>query len=822
MTSKKTVQGVVSLLVVLMLIVPLVSGCTLWESTESESPQTATDIKQFDQNLPFAETVFYLNIPEAVSEEMVFELLDDVTGIDLNPTRYAMEQISETQFSLRLPVKLGSLIKYRYYRNASLPIYETNYQNKNIQYRVAYIDKAAYITDQITNWSDLQYQYNYGRIEGQILNSTNNSPLPNLFVTAGGLHTFTNSLGKFTLEGLPAGKHNLVTLSTDGEYQVFQQEAVIADGLTTPADVRVKPSDFVNVTFLVYPPADHPQEATIRMLGSSYQLSNIFGVTESGASTIAARAPKLTSLPDGSTTVTLSLPEGADLRYKYSLGDGFWNAELKQDGTFNIRQLIVPNKDMTVVDKIDSWKSSESAPISFIVNVPDNTPDSDSVSIQFNPFGWTNPLPMWKSGENSWSYILYGPFNMIGAFSYRYCRNDNCNIADDSNSMGKNASGYSLTPGLTPQTINDDVLKWALWQPATEPTTLVAPAINNRGNEFVTGIEFISGYSPSAPLFIDGAYQNLLDISANTVLIPVEWTLESFNPIVFSQKPGINPLWKDLVLMIQKAQMQGLKVWLTPVVEVSDLAMKQWLDDNKQDAWQTIFQKEFLDYLLYTADLAAYMNVEKVVLSTDILNLSTFSDYPSLKELIVNQLVEDVPVVKQHFLNGVFVYSNLLDIEDIKKFGNSVDGYVIKFDGNLNVQSQDIEAFSLAFKEKFDTVLYPVSQNTEKPVFVSIDYPSATGAETGCVAYGEDCIDGDLLNQLASDVQSSLSIDMQLQVDLYQALLSAVNETNWIHGVISSGFNYHVALHNPGSSVRGKPAADVLWYWYPRLNGSIQ
>ena len=51
---------------------------------------------------------------------------------------------------------------------------------------------------------------------------------------------------------------------------------------------------------------------------------------------------------------------------------------------------------------------------------------ADKVSIQFNPFGWTEPIPMWKLGEDHWVYLLISPITNLENFVYRYCRNDQC------------------------------------------------------------------------------------------------------------------------------------------------------------------------------------------------------------------------------------------------------------------------------------------------------------------------------------------------------------------------------------------------------------
>ena len=111
---------------------------------------------------------------------------------------------------------------------------------------------------------------------------------------------------------------------------------------TTPVNFTMTPAQMVNVIFTISFPANTIQNAPIRLAGNLYQLGNTFGDLQGGLSTVTTRMPLLSPLPDGRSTLSLMLPAGADIRYKYTLGDGFWNAEHSTDGAFVVRQLIVP------------------------------------------------------------------------------------------------------------------------------------------------------------------------------------------------------------------------------------------------------------------------------------------------------------------------------------------------------------------------------------------------------------------------------------------------------------------------------------------------
>lgn len=793
----------------------LLTGCAF--PSEERPIENITDNQdQFQQELTYAEVEFVLEIPKPVSNELIFELVDDITGIEINPTRYVMEKVDDNHYQLILPVRVPSLVKYRFYKNNGLPIYETNSVNQVIEYRMAFINSPATINNQLTNWSDEQYAYNYGRVSGQVLNSKTNSPIPNALVVVSGIHSYTNSLGNFIIENLPAGKHNLTIMSTDGEYQTFQQEALVGEGLTTPATIGMQASNFVNISFIVKPPVDTPSEAPMRILGNTYQLGNVFGNIYNGTSIAPARAPKLTILPDGNYTITMSLPSGFDLRYKYSLGDGFWNAELNSENNFVVRQVTVPDQDTIITDIIQSWKSTETEGVEFVVNVPENTPDTDKVSIQFNSFGWSPPIQMLQTSEFQWTYRLFGPYHLVGKIDYRICRNDACGSADDESAP---VNGYSFDTASLPQVLNVNVTQWKGWNQEIDAPSLVAPEILNRGSDFIAGFSFSDNYNVYTPLYVESAYKNILGVNANTIVIPIKWTLQSLNPVIFSPVTGKNPLWKDLVLMIQKAQNQGLRVWLSPEIELSPLAVKQFVQEDLSNNWQQNFSFSYAEFIIFSADLANYMNIEGVIYPTDIQHLDNFENYATLSGIMVDEIIANFGNIRKRFSNKLFLSLNGSQITN-ETLLNSVDGFLITPKLNFVESTYVREDYQTTFKAYLDEEILVNYSKYEKLIFIGLNFPSVKGAERGCVLTEEVCYDYDIINNLDMGLQtSSFEVDLLNQVDLYNAAFIAINETEWVNGIISQEYNSQVAIMDSSSSVRGKPAIGVFWYWFPRMLG---
>lgn len=781
------------------------------------TPTSTTESYQFQQDISYAETKFILEIPDSISEEMVFELVDDVTGIELNPTRYVMEKTDDLTYSITIPLKIGSIAKYRYFRNGTLPIYETNAFNQVVDYRAVYINGANEFYDLITNWVDRQFDHKFGRIEGQIINSLSGSPLPNIMVIAGGIQTFTNSLGNFYIEQLPPGKHTLLAISTDGEYQVFQQEAIIEEELSTPAKIAILPNDFVKVTFIVQsPPIDNQ---TLRMVGNTYQLGNVFGNLYYGESTIASRAPILSSLPDGTYSITLNLPVGFNLVYKYTLGNGFWNAELSSDGKFFLRDIIVPDEDIVVNDLITTFQAPDTSNIQFKLVVSPNTPETDLISIQFSPFGWSSPIPMTQISKNNYIFTLFGPLNMVEGVNYRYCRNDACYLSTNLDTSVPENTLKNFESTNENQIFLDEIIDWKNWEQDISQTEIITPQINTRSESFLVGFEQSSAYNVFLPVFSDQGYASIKELNANVIIIPIEWTLQSLNPVILGPVPGINPLWKDSLSQISKAKNQGLQVIVAPKLSFSTLAMNQLFGNSLQSGWEEKFSKYYSEFLIYAADLAQFQDVKGLLIPSEVKAGTNLEDISLVTGLIETNLPLQIPEIKKHFSENLLISFNPDDSNYESIPLSLFDQIILVSDWNISQNGVDVESFSNAFRERLQNQVFNIYQETQLPIILLLDYPSATGAETGCVFYEEECINFDLSNKLTVEQEIEMQKDLDIQKAIYTAGLNVINEFDWINGFISGGYNIQVSVRDSSSSVRGKPAGDLLWYWYPKLLG---
>jgi len=777
-----------------------------------------------------AEVKFTVRVPDPLGQDEVLAIsvLDEVTGLNLNYNDYQLTQVDSITYTGTFPIPDQTVIKYRYVRRSGSRVLEDTNNDTAIRYRMLYVNGPVEIMETINSWADKPANTISGSIFGTISSETG-GPLAEIMVTAGGVQTLTDSAGRFALTGLRAGQHNLVAFALDGMYQTFQQGAIVEGNKGTAVEVKMKPATLVNVNFTVAVPQNTQTGVPLRIAGSLLQFGNTFTSQRGDLSTVADRMPVLTPLPDGRYSVSLFLPVGAHLSYKYTLGDGFWNSEFNTAGQYVVRQLVVPPQDTVIEDTVQSWQAGPNSPILFEVNVPPETPVGDIIYIQFNAFAWTEPIPMWKSGTNHWSYKLYGPLNIIGSFGYRYCRNAQCGSADDASTAGENTRGKNVTPTIAAQDLKDTVSQWAWAQ--GQPASLVQTDIPARGTAFVAGVEFQQFYDPSLLTFTPSALQNIQAFGGNWVILDPSWTYANRDQLVFAQSAGKDPFRKDTTESVAAARALNLNVALFPQPRFNENVNQFWSSATRDSTWWNNWFNHYRAFAVNFADMATQADAQAVILGGDWIAPAlpngkladgSPSGVPADAEARWQAIVAEV---RQHYSGNVLFalpYTNV-DIVAPVNLIKSTDGLYLlwfaKLSDSANPNKADISAEA---GRLLDNNVFPVQSQTGKPIIIGLSYPSSTYSATGCIpASGGGCLDWTALSRPNADV-TTVSLDLQQQFDIYDAVLNAVNGRAWVSGIVSRGYFPPVALQDKSASVHGKPAADLLWYWFPRLLGNVK
>ena len=805
------------------------NGC---DSTMEPTPSTA-DLPIVEESAtPQALVTFFVEIPsDSPSDEPVLlSVLDEVTGLALNRQRYTMTVIDGVHYGVGVPATVGSVIKYRYSRQGDILAEEHISDSRPVRYRLYRVDGPGEVHDVITRWNDTAFSGPTGRITGTVFEAANGNPIPNILVTAGGAQALTAGDGNFFIEGLPPGTHNLVAYALDGSYTTFQQGATVASDSNTQASIQLSLAPRTDITFLVHIPEGTPPSVPLRLAGNLSFLGNTFANLSGGISTLASDMPTLSLLPDGSFGIILSLPIGSDLRYKYTLGDGFWNAERSTDGSIITRQIVVSEETSVVEDNIQTWSAGTTSPITFDINVPENTPLDEDIYIQFNPYGWTEPIPMWQLSEHRWAYILFSPIDLISELGYRYCRSGQCGHADDARTPGVFSSGQITYPSDEAIGVSDSIETWAWLVDELPQADVTDVKINSRSADFVTGFEFQPMFHPSWRSYYSDALQDIAARGGNQVIFPSSWTYTRLDPPVLEPVTGQNPMWSDVTTIVAQAKELNLNAALHAVPHFPTAVEAWWSSAPRDFAWWVSWFDRFETFALYHADLAEQSGTDTLILGGDWMT-------PALPDgKLVDGQISNVPLdadqryreliakIRQRYsgtLAWALPYSK--DITHPPGFIDEVDQIYVLWSAPLSQDQNAAPEILQAESERIiNDELYALRLTWEpksdvKSIVLSVAYPSVQGSFTGCLPDPiVTCLEPGALNFPAPDYPL-LNTSFEQQAKAYDAVLAATNQYEWISGVVSRGYYPPAILHDKSTSVHGKPSADVLRYWFTRF-----
>jgi hypothetical protein len=799
-------------------------------------------LPQFDNTQPQPETLvmvtFRVRLPEPLSagETIYLAEVDEVTGIGFNPVLHAMEAENSQDFILLLPVEQYSFLKYRYIRKGEYSALEFTPFGQPVRYRVYHAKEPGIVNDVVFKWMDTSPRANYGRIIGKAVRADNNQPISNLIITAGGLQTLTLADGTFVLEGLPEGTHHLVAFAQDGMFEVFQQGAVVQVGAATEALISMTPSRMVNVTFHLQAPAQTPPGAPIRIAGNLIQLGNSFANLRGGTSNSAVRLPSMERLSDGTYQATLSLPVGGDIRYKYTLGDGIWNTEYTESPNLYRRQLIVPDSDVEITDQVMRWRDTDQRFISFDVTVPETTPKDEIIAIQFNPgYTWMEPIPMWLVEPNRWIYILYSPLRGLDNLHYRYCRDMQCGIADDAKTVGNLSEGREIRLDQQPQLVQDRVEAWHWLDESTTPAVVPNLEVAQRGEDFIAGIAFLDFYHPLWYFRIQKSTLEVRNLNANWIILQPTQSY-SHREIPFQDAvPGMDMPGADLAGLLTYLNSQNFKTAIFPISHYPNSKDRWWYESPRDFAWWVSWFSYYQTFIRHYAQLANDVGASSLILGDP--NLSPAFPEGKLFDGSSSQNPEDsaarweniIQEARNHFNGPIWWAVEFPQGDnpgesglDLPPFIDLVDHIYVLWSPPISDDAEaDAESMTQKSAAHLDSILLPLYQKTKKPIILALRYPSARGATTGCLPGTEEsCLDFSLLNRPSPDVQI-IARDLKEQENAYNAVFTAVSSRDWISGVVSDGFYFPVPLQDKSTSIHGKPASGVLWYWFGKLRGVL-
>ena len=757
--------------------------------------------------------------PEATVALM---LLDEVTGLSIVPQPHLMQAAEEPGlWTLTLTLPAYQRLTYRYVlRIGERVLPEVTAAGTPVRYRSALALPEVVLVEQVARWQGLDYALTPpGRLQGRLIDAATGEGVPDVFIFAGGMRALTDAHGTFLLTGLAPGLHTVLLWHADGRYLPWQQQAQVDPEATTPVDLALQASQEVAVTFLLTPPEDTIPGSPVRLVGDLYRLGNTYADLPGGQSVLAGRAPQMRARDDGRYELTLSLPIGVPIRYKYTLGDGQTNAERTAQGLHE-RNLFLQGP-LTLEERVDTWRWPGAAPVWLEVEVP-HLPPGERVSVQFRAVTetrWHGALPMWPLANGHWGFLFYGPMHPVQATAYRYCRNEQCQVAAEEGPWGQ--TGRLLRSSALPQRRHERVNAWHWYRAPEQAPEIVAAEIEPRGPDFVTGVAWVPDYAPDWQPHIPAALEASQAMQAQVVVLQPPWTATARQPYpAFAAEVGTDPLSADVRQWLAWSRERNLRPWLFPRLRLwPDPAA--WWSAAPVDSfawWQAWFER-YRRFVLHFALLAHQEGAAALVLGGD--EVAPALPGGVLADGSPAQILGDAEARWRALLDDVrAVYPGPLwwavdgrDTASVPSFVDALDGLYLRWEPP-RVDVTTPEQLAQAQAAALDA-WQPVVEETGQPVVLAVAFPSAQGAIAGCPAPsgGGSCLRAADLRPTAA-AAAQVPVDLDAQLALYEALLPQVASRPWVQGVLAADFFPPVVLHDPSASVYGKPAYGLLWYWF--------
>ena len=804
----------------LVITLSLLSSCYFPGINNQQITNTTNIIS--DLNTDYIDIVFQLEVPDLLDENetVVLEVIDDVTGLHYNTEQYQLQRISDQVYYTILSVPAGSLIKYRYLKIADGLIPETTLNGLPVRYRLYYASTHGSVTDILQSWQGTSPRSGIGMLAGTILDQESNQPIPDILVSAGGQRIFSDANGKYQIVGLGQGVHNVVFYSMNGKYRTYQQTALIQTGKKTPADVRLKQLPKVNVTFLVTPPND-AMGAPVFIAGNISQFGNTFADLHVSMSIKPMRMPMLNPQPNGTLALTIQLYAETDLRYKFTLGDGYWNAELTDSGSSITRQLIVPSEDITISHTINSWRTPGVEPITFLFDIPPAASPGDSKFIQFlhdKSQNWTEPLPLWPIGNHRYLFILFSPLNPQRPIKYQFCRNEDCIDARDADSLSLEREVF---PSGSPQTVELTLDRWQKWNPIAENASVLEAFIPSKSTQYNRIIELSPEMNSTWLTFAPRKFNTLEGVGVDTIIFSPQCSVYPNLPYL-QPEIGATPYHYEIMAMLDAAQSDGIDVALFPQLGPQNTIVNWWDSINQLDNWWEIFFSSYRRYLLNYAKIAQDANVSQLIIGGKALLPGfdggrfpdgTTSTVPSNSDEDWLSLIDEIRII---FDGNLIWATNINQKKDpLPGFINEFDEIYLSVDSPLAIgEHSSFEMIQEGFISVIDHHIYEVYRSTQKPITLALAYPSVELSTSGCAIINEDCYNNGLF---MPDEMKPYIVDLEIQALIYNAVFPVIASRNWITGISVRGYNPIIKIHDGSSSIAGKPAFDVIQYWFTNM-----
>jgi hypothetical protein len=265
-----------------------------------------------------------------------------------------------------------------------------------------------------------------------------------------------------------------------------------------------------------------------------------------------------------------------------------------------------------------------------------------------------------------------------------------------------------------------------------------------------------------------------------------------------------------------------------PTPTIPGSADNWWKTSTRDFSWWLVWFDHYRTFLINHADLADRQNADAFIIGGNWVNQSlpgglladgTNSNVPQDAEIRWRTLIKDI---RDHYKGPIlWALPYQKEMKNIPPFLDAVDQVYLLWSAPLEkAPGAPQDDMAKAAGTILDNEVHPIQVQLNKPLILSVAYPSISGSAMGCIpspkATSSTCLDLDSLARPNPDL-TDVTLSLQEQASAYNAMLIAVNERAWISGLIARGYYPPAVLQDKSTSIHGKPARDVLWYWFQKM-----
>jgi hypothetical protein len=285
---------------------------------------------------------------------------------------------------------------------------------------------------------------------------------------------------------------------------------------------------------------------------------------------------------------------------------------------------------------------------------------------------------------------------------------------------------------------------------------------------------------------------------------------------------GLTPYSYELLSISEASKASGLSIRLFPQIGLSNQIAEWWHSKPHTEAWWNEFFASYQDFILNYAKFSEISKAEALLLGGKALTPAfeggffpdgNDSDIPAGFDAHWYDLIKEIRKVYSGKLIWVTQINHQPD--PLPRFLGEFDGIYISIDGPLSIsENPSFETIQSGFIHIIDNQIYEIYRSQLLPITLALGYPSVSQAANGCALLNAACYNDGLFR--GEDLYT-YDIDFEIQSLIYNAIMPIIASRDWITGISIRGYDPIPVVYDGSSSIAGKPAFDVIQYWYTNL-----